>query len=397
MPKLKMTDASIRNIKPPATGRVDYYDANTGGKLVLRVGPTGVKAWSVVFRVAGGGGISRTGRELRDKQRRLSLGTYPGLSLSEARTRASAVIEEADKGIDPRAEKLSAANDRYESTVERVADRMLDMEGHKSVEKYRTTFRLHINPHIGKKPITELTVDDIDVLLKRFVDEGKEGTAREVRKMMRKVFGWAKKRRILQDNFMADYERKDIAYKPRDRVLNTEELKAVWNAAKAMPYPHGPIIQLLMLTGLRKSEITKATWSELDHENQALHLGKDRSKTRDRIFAPMSDDAWAIIKAQPEQEGPHIFSTTEGELPSVLGSKVQAQLYKAVGFDDFTFHDLRRTLRTRLAMLGVERDIAERIINHSQGKDQYDQYGYQNERRAALNLFAEHLKGLIDD
>lgn len=397
MPKLKMTDASIRNIKPPATGRVDYYDANTGGKLVLRIGPTGVKAWSVVFRVAGGGGISRTGRELRDKQRRLSLGTYPALSLSEARTRAAEVTEEAEKGIDPRAEKQTAANERYESTVERVADRMLSMEDHKSVDKYRRTFDLHINPHIGNKPITDLTVDDIDVLLKRFVDDGKEGTAREVRKMMRKVFGWAKKRRIIQDNFMADYERKDIAYQPRDRVLNADELKAVWNAAQSMKYPHGPAIQLLILTGLRKNEVASAQWTELDDESQALHLDQDRSKTGRRIFAPMSDMAWDIIKAQTPQEGPFIFSTTEGKMPSVLGSKVLDQLREAVGFDDFTFHDLRRTLRTRLAMLGVDRDIAERIINHSQGKDQYDQYGYQNERRAALNLFADHLKGLLDD
>jgi len=397
MPKLKMTDAKIRSIKPPETGRVDYYDADTGGKLVLRIGPTGVKAWSVVFRVAGGGGISKTGRELRDKQRRFSLGTYPMLSLGEARTRAAEVTADADKGIDPRAEKQSAVKELHESTVERVADRMLDMESHGSVERYRKLFTAHINPHIGNKLITELGVDDIDVLLKRFIDDGKEGTAREVRKMMRKVFGWAKKRRILQDNFMADYERKDIAYKPRDRVLNTTELKAVWNASQEMKYPHGPIIQLLILTGLRKSEIAKATWSELDHENRALDLDQSRSKTGRRIFAPMSDMAWDIINAQPEQQGPFIFSTTEGKMPSVLGSKVQTQLHKAVGFDGFTFHDIRRTLRTRLAMLDVDRNIAERIINHSQSKDQYDQHSYREERRAALNKFADHLRGLIDD
>ena len=85
MPKLKMTDAKIRSIKPPETGRVDYYDADTGGKLVLRVGPTGVKAWSVVFRVVGGGGISKTGRELRDKQRRFSLDTSHPTNIATAR------------------------------------------------------------------------------------------------------------------------------------------------------------------------------------------------------------------------------------------------------------------------------------------------------------------------
>lgn len=397
MPKLKLSDAKIRSLKPPATGRVDYYDADSGGKLVLRVGTSGTKAWSVVFRVAGGGGISETGRLLRDKQRRVSLGAYPLVSLGNARRKAAEIVANADHGIDPRAAQRAEVDERLETTVASLADRMLGMENHGSVEKYRKYFQMHINPHIGRKPINDLNVDDVDDLLALFVDAGKEGTAREVRKMLRKLFGWAKKRRILADNFMADYERRDIAYQPRDRVLNSDELKKVWNAAEAMNYPYGPAIKLLILTGLRKSEITKLTWDELDHENQALHLGSERSKTRVRIFAPLSDMAWEILKAQPRgKKGPYVFSTTDGQSPTFLDKKAQTNLHKAAGFGEFWFHDLRRTLRTRLAMLGVDRDIAERIINHSQGKDQYDQYGYQKERKAALDTFAEHLMGLVD-
>lgn len=404
MPKLKMSDGKIRSIKPPQSGRVDYYDADSGGKLVLRVGPSGVKAWSVIFRVDGGGGISKTGLELRGKQRRLSLGTYPKLSLQDARVRAAEVTAQADQGIDPRGDKLAAANARYDSTVERVADRMLSMEDHKSVEKYRTTFRLHINPEIGKTPIADLTVQDVDALIDQILTKGEKkgtgqrgkGTAREVRKMMRLLMGFAKTKRLVTDNFMADYKHKKIVYKPRARWLNADELKAVWNAAKSMEYPHGPIVQLLILTGLRKSEITKLTWAELDHENRALTLDESRSKTGRPILAPMSAMAWDIITAQPKQDGPFVFSTEEGHTSSVLGSKIQERLHDAVGFNDFTFHDLRRTLRTWLGKLKVPREIAERIINHSQGEDDYDLHEYEDEQREALERFSEHLRGLVD-
>ncbi len=399
MPKTSLTDKAIQRLPQPKSGRVDYVDANNRG-LALRVSHTGDKAWSVLYRVLGEGGVTTKGRELRGKQKRISLGTYPAISLAEAREKAQQIKRLADTRVDPRNNKDRETLSRHNGTVEKVAKLMVDLSEIQTVDKMRSNFRDHICPTIGSRPMAEIELAHINVLLDTYVAKGRAGTAREMKKYLTQLWGFAHQRGIVQANIMLGMRRKDISYKPRSRTLTDDELKVVWSAAQGLRYPYGPLIQLLMLTGLRKNEVARATWDEIDENRRGLLLPADRTKTAEPILAPFSDQAWDILQSLPRFNGPHIFTTTGGRVPMTAGSKLANMLNTACGVDvaHFTLHDLRRTLRTRLPALGVTPDIAERVIGHKpQGViGTYDLYAYIPERREAVNRYAHHLQELVD-
>ena len=343
--------------------------------------------------------MTDTGRELRGKQKRISLGSYPAVSLAEARRKAFEITDKADRRIDPKIERAQLVASRYDGTLEKIANTMMDLAEIQSIASMRSCFAIHIFPNLGPRPMAEIRLADINALLDTYVAKGRAGTAREIRKYLTRLWGFAHQRDIVTANIMLGMRRKDISYKPRTRVLADDELKAVWEATRELRYPYGPLIQLLMLTGLRKNELARATWDEIDENRRGLLLAADRSKTAEPILSPFSDAAWDILQSLPRFNGPYIFSTTSGRVPMSAGTKMTAMLHDACGdnAEHFTMHDLRRTLRTRLPALGVTPDIAERVINHKPKGiiGVYDLYAYLPERREAVNRYAAHLMELV--
>jgi integrase len=184
-------------------------------------------------------------------------------------------------------------------------------------------------------------------------------------------------------------------------VLSDEELRAVWNAAAQTPYPYGPLVQMLILTGQRRDEIAAAQWSEVDLDQGLLTIGPERMKAKAGHAVPLVPSAVELLSALPRwAAGDYVFSGQTGARPFSGFSKAKARLDRATGdIGPYTLHDLRRTVRTRLAELGVTPFIGEMVIGHTQKGVHavYDLHRYDPEKREALLRWETRLFAIVAD
>ena len=193
------------------------------------------------------------------------------------------------------------------------------------------------------------------------------------------------------------------AKQPRQRVLSDVELASLWRASETVGYPYGPLYKLLLLTGARKNEVAGMKWSELDLTKRVWTVPPERFKSNASHLVPLTDQAVEIIKHIPRfTEGDHLFSTTYGKKPISGFSKGKARVDKLIKEDigkspPWVIHDIRRTVRTRLASLRVSDLVAEMVIGHGRKGIQrvYDQHTYEDEMRDALKLWTSRLRSIV--
>jgi integrase len=210
---------------------------------------------------------------------------------------------------------------------------------------------------------------------------------------------WALAHDVIEYNPCSQIKITDLVgeFLARQRVLSDAELKLVWHGAAALGYPYGPIFQLLMLLGQRKSEIGNVSWSEVDLEKSILRIPGSRMKTGSSHVVPLPPKSMQLLVELPRFSGPYIFSTTDGGAPVTGYSTAKQNLDRAVAklgcVAQFTTHDLRRTVRTGLSSLRVPTIVSELVIAHAQQGIHrvYDLYAFEKEKRQALASWERHL------
>jgi integrase len=165
----------------------------------------------------------------------------------------------------------------------------------------------------------------------------------------------------------------------------------------------GPYIRLLLLTGARKTEASDACWPEFEPLDEKLWtIPEARFKSSVTHRSALSKDAVALLRELPRWEGSQLVFSFDGEKPFNCYSKVKSRLdvlvNEALGREaNWQLHDLRRTVRTRLAGLGVPDTVAEQIIGHGRKglARVYDQHQYEGEQRDALERWAARLRSIV--
>jgi integrase len=199
--------------------------------------------------------------------------------------------------------------------------------------------------------------------------------------------------------------------KSRDRVLSDAELKVIWKGLDADQY--GAIIKLLMLTGQRANEIAGLRWSEIDFDRDMIVLPAERTKNSRVHQLPMSSTVREIVEARAkEQEGENekrnekgrdlVFGYGDG--PFSGWSKAKTTLDERLAGklkSHWVPHDLRRTVATRMADLGIQPHVIEAVLNHVSGHKAgvagiYNRSLYSSEKAAALAQWADHVTALIE-
>jgi integrase len=399
--------------KAPPSGKMEIRDDVVRG-LLLRVTPRGVKSFSVIYKVPGEGGVSRSGRLLTGKQHRITLGRTPPLELKEAREQARKIIEAATEGRDLRNERSEQNVTRHSNTFLAVRKRFIDLEIKPNVKNWKTvesTLRLHVEPHWEGRPVMDIRRSDAHELLDDLVADDKTAIAREVRKHLSRFFNWCVDREIIKDSPVHGLKRGDLG-KNEDagRALEDAELRHIWQAAGSLLYPFGSLYQLLMLTGQRRNEWAAASRSEIESVKRWLEVPKERYKgDRDHIV-PISDEAWSIIETLPIWAGNDffMFSTRDGAVPVSGFSRAKLRLNaaalasmqakdQAATLSYFRVHDFRVTCETRLAHLGFNQEVRDAVLGHAKAGLQrtYNKYGYLDEKRAALDAYAKHIMAVV--
>jgi integrase len=405
MPKqaaVKLTEARVSRLPAAPEGtRTETPDALAPG-LVIRVNGAGRKDWQVRYRLHG--------RSLR-----VALGTWPAVTLAEARRRAREVREQAEAGVDPKAaaEAEAAAERAAAETFEALAEQFLaewSPRGQNTHRDTAATIRLHLAPlhPVRLIDLHRSQLGDVVAALRNPRRKGgpKPGAARNAYEAARRITSWAVRRGKLEHD---PFDRMEPPPKgaPRERVLSEDELRLLWPVFRQAGYPFGHLARFLALTGARRAEGSEMTWSELDcpAEPTVWTIPSERSKNGTAHVVPLSPQARAVLAEVPRGAGPFVFSSTDGMRP-VSGfttakrrfDRLALEAARAEGVEPptaWSFHDLRRTCRTGLARLGVPREVAERAIGHVGGsvlERAYDKHRYEAEVADALEAWGREVE-----
>jgi integrase len=335
---------------------------------------------------------------------RRALGEYPTLTLQVAREKARTWRELIRAGKDPKEveqEENRRQQRRLENSVAAVAEKFIQrhVKGQRQARDTERALRREVIARWGQRPLDSITRRDVIAMVEGIVDRGAPAMARNVLAFTKTFFKWCVSRDLLDNSPAAMVEAKTLIGEKKvgKRVLSDAEIRAFWAANERMGYPFGPLFRLLLLTGCRVNEIAKSRWWEVD--GNLLTIPPDRFKSDAQHLVPLTREALAVLDAVPRfTKGDYLFSTTFGEKPVSGFSKAKARLDQLMGCaEPFKLHDLRRTVRTRLASLKVPDTVAEMVIGHGKrglGRV-YDQHRYLDELREALELWAARLRDIV--
>jgi integrase len=184
----------------------------------------------------------------------------------------------------------------------------------------------------------------------------------------------------------------------RTRVLSDSELQRLWQVTEAIG-PAGAAIRLLMLSGVRLNEAAGARWSELDIKARLWVIPEQRFKSGAQHTVPITGDLLQLLESLPRSErGEFLFSNSHGKRPIGGFSHVKRRIDELMGdVAPWSFHDIRRTLRTRLAALRIDDKVAELVIGHGKrGLDRvYEQHKFEAEIREALEAWQAKLRAIV--
>jgi integrase len=187
-----------------------------------------------------------------------------------------------------------------------------------------------------------------------------------------------------------------VKSQPRERLLNDDEIGAIWNAACAMPEPYGPFIRLLMLSLMRREEVAAMKWSEISPDLTAWACPGSRMKKGAAHIVALSDAAREALGAITRIDGQDLVFSTTGKTPISGFSKVKARLDKASKVTGWVLHDFRRAGVSHLARLGHSAVLADALLAHkgqalSDVARVYQVHDFADERKAALQAWAAHV------
>jgi integrase len=403
MPKRVLTDRALKALRPAKPGqRYEVSDAVVPG-LAVRVTDQGTKTFALVARFPGSNNPTRR-----------ALGEYGAMTLERARTEARKWHELLREGIDPRVEierRQRAEARRQSNSFASVAEAYftdIKRQGHRRAAETEREIRREFVSRWGRRPITDITRHDLLEVIEAALKRDASWQAHHIFSYASRLFNWAIERGAYGLETSPAHGMRPARVigikKPRTRVFNDAELRALWKASEQLGYPYGPLIRLLLLTGQRKSEVAEAQWSEFDIEKQSWSIPAARMKMDAAHVVPLTSDMIAVLQSLPRfRTGQHLFSTTFGQSPVNGFSKAKTRLDKLLAeqlgqLPSFVFHDIRRTVRTHLSALPIPDLVRELVIAHAKPglHKVYDQFAYLDEKRHALELWTARLRSIIE-
>jgi integrase len=387
---MKLDSKTVSALKLGDKTDAIYFDDDLPGfgyRLRLGAGGKTLRSWIVQYRRAGA-------------SRRMLLGPAAVLSAEQARAQAKRVLARVALDQDPQADRVDRrGKDRL--TVRGVVDEYLAA---KQREVRPRTLRSVTRYLAGDyfKPLHGMPVDkvgrkDIASRLLVITREHSSIVAARARAALATLFVWSMQMGLVESNpIIGTIKPKEGA--PRERVLSDAELTAVWRACQDDDY--GRIVRLMILLGARRQEVGGMCWSEFGPERRTWTLPAARSKNKRAHTLPLMPMARGIIEAVPRMVSrDHLFGARSSGGFSAWDKGRQALDVRS-GVHGWVLHDIRRTLSTRLHDLGVAPHVVEQILNHQGHRGQvggtYNKSPYANEVRAALALWADHVRTLAE-
>jgi len=353
--------------------------------------------------------------------KRLPLGKYDEVKVSQARHNAILALAEVTAGNDPagaREARIAAAVEEHKAraleaeadafTVQKLLDAWektgLKAAGarHKA-ESPRAIAKL-LAAHLDR-PARELTPEQAQAALDDLAHRAPVMAIRS-KNYAKAAFNWAARRKLIPANPFAEAV-VEAREKSRDRVLSDAELGEAWRAAGTLNGPWRQFFQVLMLTLQRRNEVAEMEWSELAPDLSTWSIPAGRAKNGRAHVVHLSAPAREAIQSIRRFERSKYVFTTDGKVPIAGFTRARSWLEAAILKEraehvrelpalDWTLHDFRRTGVTALAGLGVSVFVADRLLNHISGAIRgvmsvYQRSEFLPERQQALDAWAVYV------
>jgi integrase len=384
---MDLTAATVPSLKlaPGEADRIWFDDTVPG--FGLRARESGSRSWIYQYKVGA-------------KTRRLVIGQEAAIKVARAREIASELHARVRLGGDPAAEKRIKL-ERSAHTLGALAQKYLEQQKTELRPGSYREIERHLEQHA--KPLHALPVDTIDqrTIADRLGAIAKASgavTANRVRATLSAMFTWAMKEGLALTNPVANTNKR--AEKPRERRLSDAELRLVWLSLGDNQY--GAIIKLLMLTGQRVNEIAGLRWSEIDFDRRVISLPGERTKNGRPHDIPMATTARHLLKSQARVADRDFVFGKPGAGPFSGLSRCKDALDKRIAelnaspLPAWVHHDIRRSVATGMANIGIQPHVIEAILNHVSGHKSgvagiYNLASYEKEKAQAVALWDEHL------
>jgi integrase len=388
---MKLTKTSVAGIPAPAhKSEVRIFDDDLPG-FGLRILAGGKRTFIIQYRISG-------------RSTTKTIGRCEKMTLGTARDLAKRQLAQVELGIDP-AEEKRASRDRAADTFELLAARFIRARATAVRPRTLDQITLHMTEHwapFNRRSVHDIGRRDIAARLGEISEDRGAVAANRARAWLSSFYSWLLAEGIADANPVVGTRRTDE--KSRDRVLSDAELIAIWKACKDDDY--GRIIRLLVLTAQRRDEVGAIAKSEIGLDARKWTIAGERTKNGRVHEIPLSDRAMAILMPAIEREGREdhdlIFSETGrgfggwSKAKTALDERIAEQTTVA----PWRVHDIRRTVATRMAELGVQPHVIEAILNHVSGHKRgvagvYNRAQYGAEKARALDLWSAHVDALV--
>lgn len=397
MPRLPHNQRAIDGLTALDGKRTTYWSEVVTG-LTLEVMPNGKRTWRARYRTRGG----RQG-----KSRAFTIGDAKIIKLGPAVDRAKEVLAAVQvEGRDPHAERTSQpAGGSFEAVFVDWLERHAKVKK-KSWKNDDEMYRRHLHVRMGHLIAADIKRTEVAGVLDDIARAATGTQANRAQALISAVFNWAVNEGRLGNSPVFRLPKRGVEV-PRERVLTEAEIKALWHGLADGPLgiTMERVLRLALLTGQRRSEIALVPKAELDLGNDpSWTIAGSRTKNGVMHRVPLTPLAAEIYAAAVADSRSHFVFPGRGTLEAAIDphavTRAMTRVTRSLGIANATVHDLRRTVGTNLARLGVTKDIRARILNHVDGARSvtdavYNQHEFWAEKRAALENWEGELKRIV--
>lgn len=390
----KLTDSKLRALKADGT----IQKIADGGGLYIHVSPTGGKLWRVAYRFEG-------------KQKTLSLGSYPAVSLTEARERLREAKERLAKGIDPgalkkamkAASKAEAAN-AYEVVAREWMAKKAATWTPEHGAKVLSRQANNIFPLLGGLPIAKITAPELLDALRRIEERGANDTAHRVLQECGAIFCYAIVTGRAERNPAADLKGALTPYKTSHFACITDPAKVGQLLRDIEIYP-GEIVVRAALKVIpyiftRQKELRRMEWTEVNLDAAEWRIPADKMKMDVPHIVPLSRQVVDILRdlEQFTGGGKYVFPSTRAK-SGILSDVTLLAAIRRLGYpkEEMTVHGFRGMASTIMNEMGVKADWIERQLSHGDRngvRAAYNHAEYLQARRRMMQAWADYLDAL---
>lgn len=388
-----LSDTTLASLAPEEK----VYREHDGGGLYFRVKPTGQKLWEFRYKKPATGAWSWLG-----------LGPYPDITSAMAREKAQDARSKVAQGIDPSAHKKAAAaaeKAKAESTFEPLAREWFDARKANWSEGYRTrvmgALELHVFPKMGARSFVDISPMEWMDFFRAMEKKGIIDQTGNVRRYCKEIYDLARVTGRTRENPVEGLHR-FLQTRPSENYahVSLDELPALLRAIDAYSGDRAVKIglRLLILNGLRPSEVREARWSEFDMANALWEIPAERMKKKRPHVVPLSKQSMALLEELHTLSGAYdLLLPGRIDRKKPMSNMVFNMALRRMGYQgQQTGHGFRHVASTLLNEHGFDENHIEAQLSHKKEgvAGVYNKAQYLEQRRKMMQWYADRLDQL---